>query len=414
MTRCYWEILRRPKAILLVMTGIQSALSLAFGLLSARWMGPTNRGAVVLMITTASLAMWLLPLGTATGGRLLLATRRPDYGPRDHMLLAVITLFSSLIVVAPLSHAILHFLEISNSVQIAALFTLYTALVASSYSLREGVHGINRHSRAVIGDVLTWSIMVSGAIALYRLSLLTTSWVLALMTISISAQWFIQASTLFRSEDHRRSGSSRIAWQAVLALSAPAVAGVVSQAIVIRGDRILLGIQTNTGEVGLYSAGATFGEVLWLVPLALSQMVFAASAQGRRDIVKRLKVQAMLLSILAGLALSVAAPFAIPWILGDEYAAAVPITWLLIIGAIAMGASILNTADLNGAGAFAVASRIQLLGAIIICLTTYFAAPEFGMYAAAGASVAAYTIMGFLSKRHVMQLEERKKVRSVA
>ena len=64
---------------------VEAALGAVFALITARQLGPGDRGVIVIITTLGSFLMLLGSCGAATGGRMLLSQRAPDYAPRRHL-----------------------------------------------------------------------------------------------------------------------------------------------------------------------------------------------------------------------------------------------------------------------------------------------------------------------------------------
>ena len=112
----------------------------------------------------------------------------------------------------------------------------------------------------------------------------------------------------------------------------------------------------------------------------------------------------------AGVALALAAPLLIPAILGPEYAQAIPLVWLLAIGAMPMASYHLDVATLNGLGQLGASSRAATVGAAILVLVSLALIPSLGVWGAALASIAAYTGMAASSSLSLARISHEAAV----
>ena len=68
---------RSTEAHVVVAIGVQSAAATLFAILTARWLGPSDRGVVVVLMTTSTFLMLVGSFGISTGSRVLLNDSPP-------------------------------------------------------------------------------------------------------------------------------------------------------------------------------------------------------------------------------------------------------------------------------------------------------------------------------------------------
>lgn len=120
-----------------------------------------------------------------------------------------------------------------------------------------------------------------------------------------------------------------------------------------RVDVLMLERVSGMASVGIYSVGVTVCELLKELPLAIGLVLFARSANARlsppasggpgglervrsmEELGKVARVTMALIAVIA-LGLAVAAPWVIPWCYGAEFAGSVRVIWCLLPGVMAL------------------------------------------------------------------------------
>lgn len=386
------SLLRSRTVQVVGLLGIQAVLAAAFAVLTARWLGPDDRGVIVIVTTLGSLLMLVGSFGAATGGRMLLSQEAPDYSARRHrevtQRLAGVHLLTMVVVGWPL-------LAVANAWRgwlVAGVFALYGVSMVAIYLLREALHGVGLHSRATFGDVFMNAVLLAGLLAtqiVFKVTVLSVTW---LLFLAAAAEVGFLVFHLVRVPSARETAHHR-SMRALLLLSAPALLASLGQAFTIRGDRLVLGVLSDSHAVGIYGTAATFAEIMWLIPMGVGQIIFRHAAQGRYEHIKRLQTATLLCMAVVGVIAAALAKPAVAALLGPDYADSVPLIWLLLAASLPMGVYHLHAPMLNGAGDLrgpAIAGGLSSAVLLILCVTTIHA---WGAYGAAIASFAAYSIM---------------------
>lgn len=396
MLRLTQRLLRAPSAQLVVLTGAQALLAAVFAVMSARWLGPSDRGVVVLVSTFGSLLMLVGSLGTATGGRMLLSRSDPRYDLAQGRRAALGFAAVHLCTVSVLGWPLLKLTGGWRGPGMAVAFAAYGSILVAIYVLREALHGTGRHLTAVGGDVLMAALLVIGAILFWFSGRFSLSTAVPLMAIAAAAElllllWVSRANT--RELSHPRAPMKL---GMLLHLSRPALVATFAQAFVIRGDRLLLGTMSDTTRVGLYGTAATFTEVTWLIALALSQVAFRAAGQGNHSRVKSLRRYCVVGTIVVAAATAALAKPAVAVLLGDAYTDAVPLIWLLLGAATLMATFLFESAVLTGTGQMGKPALSAVVGATLLVVGCFILIPHLGAQGAAIASIVAYAAMAGL------------------
>lgn len=375
----------------------QAACASAFAVLSARWLGPSDRGVVVLVSTLGSLFMLAGSLGTATGGRMLLSRADPRFGldrsRRFAVRLTALQLLSTAALGCPLLWAIAGW----HGWAVSACFVMYGGALVGIYLLREALHGIGQHLVAVNADLLMAGLLVIGALVMNGLGLFTLTTAVALLSVTAAAELSFLLLVSKREAGKRPTPTNSISWSSLVRLSLPAAVASFAQAFVIRGDRLLLGAMSDTTSVGLYGTAATFGEAAWLISLALSQVAFRESGQRHHAKVRQLRRYCQVGTLGTIVVGALLARPVVDLLLGPAYAAAVPLIWYLLGAAGLMSMYLFDAAVLNGSGRLTEPATASMVGAVILAAGCLILIPHFGAPGAAIASIAAYGVMALLA-----------------
>jgi len=381
----------------LALLGAQSALMSLFALLTARLLGPSDRGVVVLIATTSSLLMLFGSLGVATGGRMLLSRGASSYPLGRHYRLTFRLGLAHIATAALLGIPLLIGTHSWRGASVGLCLIIYSVGMLVAYFERETLHGLQRHRTAIAIDLSTATIQTFGLVLLLLMHAIRLLPVLELMSVAVWTQVLI---AVFVTRKARRVGQDRaemMRFSKVLALSLPALVAALAQAFVVRGDRLMLGILTDTRSVGIYGTAATIAEAIWLVPLGLSQVVFSKSANGDVRAIARYRAISLAFSVAASAVIVGLAPVFVKYLLGDQYEQAVPLIRLLTVAAVAMGVFLVETAVLNGQGDLKVPAKAASAGASVMLILCFVLIPHLGAFGAAWATVVSYALLGSLA-----------------
>lgn len=385
----------------------QASLAAVFAVLTARWMGPDDRGVVVLLTTTVSLLTLVGSLGAATGGRFLLSKEATNYSLKRHGEVAARLSAIHVLTFVALGLPILTLSGGWRGARIATIVVCYGVVMLAIYFLREGVHGLGRHGWATLGDVLLNVSLVTGVLLVHAYSHLTITTVAVLLLVAALVE--LTYMCLLVSVQARRNHpfSTPLRLVSLVILSAPALAGVLTQALVIRGDRLVLGGLVDSRAVGIYGTAATFTETIWLIPMGVGQLLFRLSARNAFHKIRRLQIAAILCVISLAVGVAVLAEPIVNLLLGDAYSRSVPLVWLLLAASIPMAVYHLQAPVLNGAGDFkgtAIAAAISVAVLLTLCVSLI---PRWNEYGAGVASFAAYSCMASITTYRVHQLRSK-------
>lgn len=168
-----------------------------------------------------------------------------------------------------------------------------------------------------------------------------------------------------------------------------------------RLDIIILEQLTTAAEVGIYSVGVTIVEMLWILPMALTQVNHMHSAIARDSIEYARKTAQLLrvvlwLGALSGLLVFLFIPQLVVFIYGEDYRASADVVRMLLLGIWAgLIFKVLNS-DLAGRGRPEVALKVYGLALTFNVIANIILIPHYGVMGAALSSTFSYSLGAIL------------------
>ena len=155
-------------------------------------------------------------------------------------------------------------------------------------------------------------------------------------------------------------------------------------------------------DVGIYSIAMQAAESMWLVPAALATAVTAPavhdSEQRAAALVARTAVRGLLLTAAIAVVVGLAAPFAIPLALGDDFSGAATSLAFLLPGVVAYAPVTILTVYLSvRLGRPRLSLAVSVLALIVTTLAALVLIPELGRRGAAIGSTLGYVAGGILA-----------------
>jgi O-antigen/teichoic acid export membrane protein len=186
--------------------------------------------------------------------------------------------------------------------------------------------------------------------------------------------------------------------------------GQIIQFFNYRLDLILLELFWTNREVGIYATAVFLAEMIWYIPAAVSTVLLpAVSSADSEARAKSISLKAIrhtvFLSLAAAIILALSAQWLITSLYGQAFAPAVRALQILLFGVVMLSPAKLIVSHLAGVGKSQYVSYLALSGLGLTLLLDIALIPRFGMIGAAWASTAAYGCSGLLSlfwlKRHL-------------
>jgi O-antigen/teichoic acid export membrane protein len=335
-------------------SGLQVAVQMGVALLSARWLGPGERGDFVLATTIATLLLLVSSVGAGQASRVLLAEPGRWWTWTRFMGLAGLLTVPHVVISATLGLLLLSRLSTGNPA-VFLPFVVYSAFALSAHLFREGLHGLGRHRTSMAIDVGNAAGQLVLIAAAHRAGVLSVELALAIGAACYAASVLTQVLVGRAADVAGRdlpSAGFREFWQqsrVFVGVSRFAMVAALGQSFVVNGDRLILGAAGSSAQVGIYAAASSLAQLTWVAPVALTPLLTRRVAEaGNLDSWRRMHRPVLGLTVLLSVAVSVVGWFAIPVLLGDEFAAARSVLPILCLAAIPYASYQFDAAACNG------------------------------------------------------------------
>jgi O-antigen/teichoic acid export membrane protein len=171
---------------------------------------------------------------------------------------------------------------------------------------------------------------------------------------------------------------------------------LVAQALNYRLDALLVNALIGNATLGLYSVAVSSAEILTLIPTAVDYVLYPKVSEARGESKRRLTVLALggslYMVLAAGLALGAALPWLIPMLYGSRFAGSLePALWLLP-GMVSLTVVKIVSHVAAGFGRPEYATYTTVLGLAATVPLDFLLIPRMGIIGAAWASSIAYSV----------------------
>ena len=374
-------------------------ISIILGIINARVLQAEGKGTVAVYMSVYSIIYALTNLGVRQSSSYYFSKENMDI--RDILGVHAISIFLGFFITTTSLLLIFFYLEILNInifvcfvfIVPLALYTTYTTSFALSNKWIERLNKtklINPLS-FFVGLLFFYFIIDKKTVESYFFSQLFAYFITAVYVYS----WARKIDKYsYRLEDFKRlwNNSKKIILKGITYALPLFIYGINYKVDIL----ILNNLPTiSKSDIGVYSLGVVFAEMIWQIPAILSMIIFSYSVSNKKerefsnDIwLKNKKIMLVLIPIIIIYAL--AAKFFIPILFGNDFLNSYLITFLLLPGTYAIVSFNLLNADLAARGYPSVALIIFSIFAIINILLNHLLVPICGINGAAIASSISY------------------------
>ncbi len=395
-----------------VWSAAQACLQMLVAVLSARWLGPADRGSLVLATTLATLLLLVSGLGVGTGARVVLAEPSTWWTWPRYVALAGSMALPHGLVALVLGLPILGALTDPDPAA-QALFVLYSALALTASLLREGLHGRGLHRQAIGLDVLAAASQLLLTATIHHAGRLTVATALAAASACLVLTVLGQLAAGHRGSVWRLGlGCS---WRVLLArvralvmFSLPGLVTSLGQSFVIHGDRLVLGAVGSSAAVGVYSAASSLAALAWFIPSAFTGVLTRrVAATGSLEPWERTWKPFVVFSAVLALVTGSLGTLVFPLLLGADYREGAALVAVLSIAAIPYASYQYDSAACQGLRDLKAGTLGALLGSLLVLVFLVPVTIGFGAPGAAVGMIAVYTAMAMVSRSRLRRLRDR-------
>jgi len=373
-----------------------SAVSLlAIAIMSARQLGPSQRGEIVLVVTIALIAAEFTSLGTNSVSRIEILSKGSLY-IEDYLAMSLglcvpltVIMITSLTAFAKIGHQI-EMSMVPEGVLLGVTMFLGHMLIDGCYAVRKPVAV---GSREILVGVLP-------AIPVFILWLnkeLTPERVVLLLAIG-------QLVGSFHMWREVRSVSTSLRfrlhiWTNVVSQSIPIFFKNIAERIAFRGDRLIVGTLLTSSALGVYSVAATAAELPRLLLIPASNLVSNRIAAG--DVVRgrifRLVARILVPYWLLMFVIVLAAPSLILEAVGRGYTGLRSPLMVMAIAEGVLGVYLMGIAVLVGLKRYSGPQLSAGSGVIVLVAATIVFAPTLGLVGMSVIRLTAFSVMALIT-----------------
>lgn len=383
------------------------------GPILARSLGPAGRGALAAVLTPIALSTYVFNFGVPQALTYVVAKGRSTTARANRLGLALgavigVICAAGLIALTPIL--------LQKYPHQQTLFIVLSLLLPFQMSLGMLRYVAQARGRYELMTRERWFSVISRLVLIAAVALAGT------LTVAAAA-WFTHATAVFatllllpilfaresrKADEHETPTEIR---RFVLRYGMATWVGTVGGVLVMRLDQVLLTPLAGPKELGYYAVAVSVAEVPLLGLLAVRDVIFSASTD-RNDpkLVARATRATILLAVPLCLGGILFAPLLLPPIFGAGFEPSVRMTQVLFLATIPNGISMVGSAGLLASGRPSLASRAQLVAALVTVIALFALVPPFGAIGAAYASLLAYVVAALLvslSLRRVSNLRPR-------
>lgn len=284
---------------------------------------------------------------------------------------------------------------------------LYVAILSVSLLARSlGVYEFVQFSRTRGDLVAKLRVAFRGALSIAHVAGILTgqevSYFIVCLAAEVTLQYLVGWTVTRRSLGEGTATLAPIESRALLARGLLLVLSGVAATINLRIDQVMIGSMLGDTELGLYSAAVRISEILYVVPeavvISLFPAVLAAKRQSQTAYAEANQSMLDLMlwsSIILSTVASLLAGQAVPFLLGTEYRAAVPVLLVHVWGSVFVFTRAVFSKWLIAEDLLSFSLLTQMAGGLTNVVINLALIPRFGGIGAAVATLVSYSFSGF-------------------
>lgn len=369
-----------------------AALQGVTGLLTAAWLGPHDRGVVVIALSTSSLLLLVAGLGLNNSARALLADASSGITITNFQRAVLIIVLAEAIPIALAAATILRFIGKTQDCVVLSVFAAYCIFMTLGAIYREALHGLGWHSWAILCDVSAAAILFGASAALHATGNLSVRGIVVALLIGSVTQCLLACTLGLWKGPHR--GTRNLTVMELLRYTRPGLGLTLGQWLAWKGDRLILGLVSDPAAVGVYGFVSTLVDIPWVIPGATSAVLMRRVGQGakREEVERRRRHTVVATFAVAAIVAAFAIPV-IPHFPGEAYASGVPALLILVPASLSLTSAQMDLSACVGFGDLRSGARATLMAALFMLIGAPILGWRLGATGCAIASLLAYTIM---------------------
>jgi O-antigen/teichoic acid export membrane protein len=378
-------------------TALIQASNIGSGVLLARFLQPDGRGELAAVILWPSVIGGIGIIGLHEAVAYYAARRPQEAGGFLRASLALGLALCALLM--PLAALVAHVVFADSRPEVREAAFLYVAFLPLHFAASFAVGLFQGMLRFAQWNLLRVLMHVAYFLLIPLFYALGWGGVYGFAAASLLSLGLVAAASLI--------GCARAGWLSPTAAApvrqaAPALArygltvhlGATIAIIAERLDQMIISVMLSAADLGLFVVAVTVARLPLVVASTLGTVAFpkiaaAVDDETRTDLFGRYARATMLTVVPSALFLAAVMPWLLTWFFGPAFAAATPLAWLLVVGAVPLSLKAMITAGLKGYNRGAIVSQAEIVTLGLSAAALAALVPSFGLMGAAAASVAA-------------------------
>lgn len=386
-------------------SGSQLAASALAGILTARLLGSSDKGALSLALSWGILVTTVAALGTSyaltfTISKMTIRTSQEKRNVAEYwgaaLCLALILGAASLALAIPLSSRLVRDPSAKLSVYLALCTVPLTLIVLFERSILRGLGLYRDYTIAIIVQAVAWLTSVGCA---YAYNLRQPELIILIYAGSMAASAAIAALALHRHVGLPRMRTARLS-TTLLRTGLPAWISTIAFSANRGLDQLVLGSVSSTKAVGIYAVAVSISAALSPIGSGIAMMILPAVAStprnSQRQFVFRWVACTLALSASAALLLFVLRSTSVELLFGKDFRQSADLLAVLLPAEVVFGMNFVLHDALRGMGHAKITAATETVAMVIMIPILMYASNRSGAIGAAWTSLGTYTVAGAL------------------
>ncbi len=375
------------------------AFSLGTGIITARWIGPEGNGIIATLAVYPSLFLTFGSLGISQSATHFIGTK---IFTENEIKTSITQLwfFTTLISLISSFALIRYFSNSGNQlfwVILAILPIPFTLFNKYNSGIFLGKNQISTYNK------INWIPKAIVFISMVLLVIVLSLHISGVLIAAIAGPVFMFVLLLFRNK-FIQAFNFHFNWKIIYSLFSLGVVYALALLVInlnYKVDVILLDKLSDSYNTGIYAKGVAITDFLWEIPMLLSTIVFARSANAKDGSLFSQKVTQLLrLSFIAiglgSVALIFLARYIILIMYGPEFLPSVSVLQLLLPGVLLLTIFKVLNMDLAGKGKPWISMKAMVPAVVLNIVANFILIPKYGSNGASLASTLSYTFAAIL------------------
>lgn len=380
--------LSRITARLTMANGSVALVGVLTGPLQARALGPVGRGELAAIMTPLGFLPTLASLGLGTYVERMVARGKRPGVALGSLLPVCLAIGFAIAAVSPLiAGALANGRAVVYTMLVAGLVLFpFSMFVLMLIDVSVGMEEWRPVMTCRVIPPLAQAIFIPALFLTHRLTVTSAA------IVSFGASMTLLLPLLGTWRRCRPLGFEIAELRAGVVYGAKCWVGGLSSLANSRLDQLLMVALVSSRVLGLYAIAVTLA-TFFINPIAsaISTAAGPRVSRGADELAQRLCRMTLYGAMIVGLGIAVLSPFVIRYAFGAAFAAALPMTLILLVGTVPNAAGGILSMSVSASGHPGYSARGETLGLVVTVIGLAVALPTLGGIGAALVSVAAYT-----------------------